>query len=227
MSRLVASCLLPATAMPALAEAVAEVTGGQRVSSRQVGRVRHWGLESAPGRGHPRCRNGPVGGCRIILRVGLIIALLVALPARPVTAQNLRDTHFASDGSCYLRHYSAAHLATHPDQRVQDIAIGPETDDPADHALILTLRVRLRGDAGGQGYSATAYCEPVGVGMHCGLEGDAGSFTLAAAQGGALLLKVGGHGMSFEGDAGFLTLQSDRGDDRAFLLPPVPADACP
>jgi hypothetical protein len=125
-------------------------------------------------------------------------------------------------GQCYLRQYSRDHLVQHPDQRVTQIAVGPEggTGDP-----ILRVAVMLRGDR--EVYSGAAYCTRWGRKMDCAMEGDMGAFTLEPAKDGAVRLSVGSPGMSFEGTAGFIDLAADRGDDRVFLIPPVPADACP
>jgi predicted nucleic acid-binding Zn ribbon protein len=128
-------------------------------------------------------------------------------------------------GSCYLRQYTRAHLAEHPDQTVTMIALGPETGAEEADAPILRLMVAVRGD--GEFYRATAYCDGWGRRMDCMLEGDAGGFTLEPARDGAVRMTLARYGITFEGSGGFVTLEGDRGDDRVFLIPAVPADACP
>jgi hypothetical protein len=160
--------------------------------------------------------------------------LIAALLAGPAGAEGrvgalsggLSGALFPSDASCYLRQYSAAHLAAHPDQRVTQIALGPW--GPAwgkDRDLVLTVAVYLTGDA--ERYSGAAWCRDAGPYLHCRMEGDAGSFALEAAAGRALRMTLTGDGIGFEGPRDFVELSARTGDDRVFLIPPVPADACP
>ncbi|MBP9184499.1 MAG: hypothetical protein KBF78_15290 [Fuscovulum sp.] len=160
--------------------------------------------------------------------------LIAALLAGPAGAEGrvgalsggLSGALFPSDASCYLRQYSAAHLAAHPDQRVTQIALGPW--GPAwgkDRDLVLTVAVYLTGDA--ERYSGAAWCRDAGPYLHCRMEGDAGSFALEAATGRALRMTLTGDGIGFEGPRDFVELSARTGDDRVFLIPPVPADACP
>lgn len=128
-------------------------------------------------------------------------------------------------GSCYLREYSRQHLAKHPDQMVRMIALGPETGAGEADAPILRVAVMLRG--GGEVLTGTAYCDGWGKRMDCGMEGDAGAFLLEPASNGAVRLSVSRQGLFFEGSEGFVELRGDRGDDRVFLIPSVPPDACP
>lgn len=153
----------------------------------------------------------------------LTLALTLALP---VQARSPRDVMFPSDGSCYLRHYSRDHLASHPQQRVEDILIGPWApgrDDP--RYLVLKLAVSLRDRPGL--FWGVAFCENTGGDLSCGLEGDAGHFTLSPEGNGALRLSVGRHGLLFEGETEMIEISGTTGDDRVFLMPAVPADSCP
>jgi len=140
--------------------------------------------------------------------------------ATPTFAQSPQDLMFPSADSCYQRSYSAAHLAKHPAQRVTELRLGPDAGMAAT-GLALRVEVRLRGTPGGwfEGYG---YCESAGgVTLDCLMEGDAGDFAVTPARGG-ILVTVGRSGMSFENDAGFVTLDSKTGDDRSFLLRPSP-----
>lgn len=143
--------------------------------------------------------------------------MLLALPA---AAENAILLFFPDEASCYGRSYSQDHLQGHPDQRVTAIAISPDFSI-ADPMIGLWFAASLRGVPGGN-FEAYAYCEPGGPGqLFCGMEGDAGSFTLSAAKNGSLLMDMGRYGISLESDSGYVTLQSHQGDDRSFLLQPL------
>jgi hypothetical protein len=66
-----------------------------------------------------------------------------------------------------------------------------------------------------------SYCETSAGILSCGMEGDAGSFTVSPAKGGAVIVTVGSYGLALEGAGGFVTLEARRGDDRSFILPQV------
>lgn len=146
-------------------------------------------------------------------------ALLIAA-ALPLAAQSPQERVFPGGTTCYARDYSAAHLAGHPQQRVTSIALTPDGGVSPDPRLEVWVTVTLRGQPG-EPYMALAVCENTGDTLYCGLEGDAGGFTVEPAKAGAILVKVARRGMSFEGETGFVTLESHRGDDRSFLLQPV------
>lgn len=152
------------------------------------------------------------------------LALALTLLATPALAESPRAEMFPSDASCYLRHYDKAHLAKHPQQQVREIALGPQTGSFESDVLSLTVALSLRGVP--EIYSGTAYCENTGGSLSCQMEGDAGWFTLTPRKKGTVLLKVGKDGLGFEG-SNFITISGTTGDDREFLLPPVPADSCP
>lgn len=147
-------------------------------------------------------------------------ATLVLAASCPVAAQSPQDRIFPGGKTCYARDYSAAHLAGHPQQRVSSIALTPDDAVSPDPRLELWVTITLR-DQPGEQYLALAVCENSGDTVYCGLEGDAGGFTVEPAKGGAVLVRVTREGMSFEGENGFVTLESNRGDDRSFLLQPV------
>ncbi len=151
--------------------------------------------------------------------------LALTLAATPALAQSPRDTMFPGGEGCYLRNYTRAHLAGHPDQRVTEIALGPWAPGRADpRYLVLTIAVSLRGEPGL--LTSAAYCENEADHLFCGLEGDAGSFVLEPP---------GTVPFAFPSPATACPSKRERlhhlsgttGDDRVFLLPPVPADSCP
>lgn len=151
-------------------------------------------------------------------------ALALTLLATPALAESPRQAMFPSDGSCFLRHYDRAHLAKHPAQKVQEIALGPMSGNFESDVLILTVVVDLIGVD--ERYTGTAYCDNTGGSLSCQMEGDAGWFTLTPRKKGAVLLTVGKGGLVFEG-SNFIYISGTMADDREFLLPPVPADSCP
>ena len=140
--------------------------------------------------------------------------------ATPILADTAIQKLFPQKSGCYARSYSAEHLAAHPAQAVTDIIVLAEAE-VADPMLGLWVRLNLRGVPGGE-FEALAYCETSRTqGLDCGLEGDAGSFSVTPAKNGAILIEVGRYGMSFENDGGYVTLDRNQGDDRSFLLQPA------
>ena len=152
------------------------------------------------------------------------LAIALTLLATPALAQSPRDTMFPSDASCYLRHYDRTHLAGHPQQRVRDIAIGPASGSFESDVLRLTVQIMLRDVE--QIFPGTARCENSGGSLSCEMDGKAGWFTLTPRPKGAVRLDVGRGGLVLQ-DRGFIYVSGELGDDRQFLLPPVPADSCP
>lgn len=151
------------------------------------------------------------------------IAALWFLPL-PLLAQTGATAMFPPEAACFQRQYDAAHLAKHPQQQVVDIALTPAEGQVVSTSLVVDIAVTLRGT--GAHYIGSAYCEPDGTGLSCGMEGDAGAFNLSLRKGGALLLAVSPLGMSFENEQDFLTISGTSGDDRAFLMQPVAAADC-
>ena len=151
-------------------------------------------------------------------RFGILAFATIA--AVPAAAQNLRQQMFSNETSCYARVYSATHLASHPVQQVTAIALTPQQRISGEERLLLRLSVTVRGTR--ETYIGVGYCDDAGATvLTCGMEGDAGGFILAAAKNGALTLTVGRNGVSFEGNADFITLEGLAGDDREFLLQPT------
>ena len=129
----------------------------------------------------------------------------------------LLEDNFAGGGACFARSYDRAHMRGHPDQTVTDIHLGtsPSFSDRSAE-LVLSFGFTQRG---GATYSGDAYC----TGTRCNIEGDGGSFRLAA-DGNALKLTVGEF-LGLEGEDGF-SGDLAASDDRVFLLYPAKASAC-
>lgn len=158
-------------------------------------------------------------------RIFLSVAALLA-SAAPALAKGPMDRIFPTDASCYLRHYDKTHMSKHQDQLVTDIAIGPYAREwgTRDY-VVVTVMVSVRGTD--EFFLGNAYCEEGGADLFCQMEADAGAFTLTPDKGGKIMLRLTRDGMAFEGQSGFIALSGTSGDDRAFLMPPVPADSCP
>ncbi len=147
----------------------------------------------------------------------LSLAALITALALPAAAQSLRETMLTDAPFCFARTYDKAHLAAHPDQTVTAFRIGPHPEVPQNvtDGMVLLLQVERRGSD--EVLTGAGYCT-VGKMADCGMEGDAGSFTIEPRDGDSLLLRVGPYGITFEGPRDFVTLQGNRGDDREFLL---------
>lgn len=152
------------------------------------------------------------------------LVVIMAFFPLPLLAQTGATAMFPPEAACFQRHYDAAHLKKHPQQQVSDIALTPAEGQAVSTSLVVDISVKLRGVV--ESYIGSAYCEPDAVGLSCGMEGDAGAFSLTLREGGALLLKVSHLGMSFEGAQDFLTISGSSGDDREFLMQPVAAADC-
>lgn len=154
-----------------------------------------------------------------------VLAVFCAVLAGSAQAQSMRDTLLTDSPFCLARSYDAAHLASHPDQRVTAISISqhPEVARNAADGMVLLVRVMLRGSD--EVYSGAAYCQ-VGKMADCGMEGDSGTFAIEPRDADSVLLSVGRYGITFEGQRDFITLYSDRGDDRSFLLRRAALSAC-
>jgi hypothetical protein len=148
------------------------------------------------------------------------VALAALVAAGAAQAQSPMDRLFPGPEACYARDYTEAHLASHPMQQATSLALTPSPRRPGDRFQDLRLTATVRAMPG-EVLTALAYCENIDETLFCAMEGDAGGFTLRAADGGAVLVEVTRLGMTFEGMRGFVTFAHDRGDDRSFLLRPV------
>lgn len=131
----------------------------------------------------------------------LTLALLCILIAPTAYAQ----------GSCYGRFYEEEHMASHPEQTVEEIFFGTVTGVPI-------LQVRLRG-AETYLWQASS-CEDAGTHLACALEGSGGNFRVTVAGEGTITLDIGPGDVLLErgGDQDIALLSDSTGDDRSFLL---------
>ena len=159
-----------------------------------------------------------------------VAALAAAVAAgAPALAQGPFAALFgaAGEGACYSRSYDAAHLATHPRQRVTSIAIAyrpsaqmKEKSTP--QRFEVGLGVRVKGD--GELYSRVAYCQPAGAGFSCSLESDGGQITLTPEGARGLRLTTGR--IAIEGNRRFIEVGGAASDDSTFIMPSAPGSAC-
>lgn len=125
---------------------------------------------------------------RICTLVLTLAALLAAGPAlagegeqRVLYGRALKERELG--WACYARHYDAAHLRTHPDQNVRDIAmLAYRPDWQGADASILNFEAGFRD--GGEPAQFSGECRSVDGGvLFCGIECDGGEFSLKAAAG--------------------------------------------
>ena len=137
-----------------------------------------------------------LSGCLVLLSVGAAQAggLLVEV---------------GGEAPCFGRIYDAAHLASHPEQRVQSIWLTDVEDSTRREEYRLQYTFR-----DGEVYESYVYCDWQGQAMDCGIEGDGGRFMLSA-QGATLRLEVGDY-LTIEGERDAPDLAQS--DDRVFLL---------
>jgi hypothetical protein len=153
------------------------------------------------------------------------LAALLILAALPAQAQSPRDVMFPENARCYLREYSAGHLASHPLQLVEQIVIGPDAQLSDDRYLILRIGVYVRDRS--DRFGGLAACTLIAGALTCDVEGDSGRFTLRPGKKGALTMTVGQQPLTLQGNGGIVAFGGAVSDDSTFLIPPVPADACP
>jgi len=153
----------------------------------------------------------------------MTMALAACAQEAPAPEAGLGQS-FIADGGCYARSYDAAHLAAHPEQRVNSFHLGdasPEWDAVAQgQQFHVAFGFTLTG--GADVYSGVAVCEPAGASVRCDVEGDGGSFTLEH-EGDALRVAIAR--LEAEGPNDF-SGDLAASDDTVFVLPPADASAC-
>jgi hypothetical protein len=155
-----------------------------------------------------------------------LAGLLAGSP--PALAQSVfeRLSGPASDRDpCYARVYDGDHLARHPRQRVERIALKRQRVDVAaennPRTFSVQLAFQLRG--GDDSYAVVGICRTAGLRADCSGEGDTGAFRLSFS-GEALRIEVIGR-LEVEGERGS-SPDLARSDDRVFLLGPARPAAC-
>lgn len=155
---------------------------------------------------------------------GLVGGMLaVAVLGAPAAAASFRDQWKAGAPGCFARAYDDQHLAAHPRQRVTRFALGPSRMiAPGETGRFeITFSLMLKGDS--EVYEWQGICRAAAKAVHCGAEGDAGSFTIRP-EGSNIL--VGIDSLVLEGEKGFTPDLGVGGDDRVLRLYPGPDSTC-
>lgn len=164
----------------------------------------------------------------------VILLGLIGLVPQQVVGQDASitalDRHVESAGgasACWTRIYDAAHLRSHPDQKVSAMRFRI-TPNPGDEFAPFDFALEAEVDDEGLGFAAGP-CRPEGKGMFCGVECDGGGVFLTLRDDGKVLLDLEQAGfINMAGgcgeDDGF-ALESGR-DDKQFLLSSAGAAAC-
>jgi hypothetical protein len=152
------------------------------------------------------------------MRIRIVACAFAVLAAVPLLAQTATDVLIPVANPCYGRIYDAAHMAAHPDQQVQAIAVtasGQSMNADQDYDIIILLETRLR--EGTSPSRSAGYCAQAADGLDCRLEGDYGQLMLVP-RGGQLALTPGPYGFAVEGKDGPLFVGLPGSDDLLFLL---------
>ncbi len=130
------------------------------------------------------------------MRLPLVFALLAT--ANAAEARPLERELPLKQEACWERHYDAAHLAAHPQQRVAQIRLVhlPESWHEAAQSgfyVALYFNLRQRSVAGGRfDYQLGGFCKPQGEGLRCVPEWEAGSWRIERGPNGTLDLRNAG-----------------------------------
>ncbi len=196
----------------------------------------------------PLPRKARTGRAQKTLLALLALATATVPATGPVTGPAWADRakqvkpladHFGRGNSCYARTYSPQHLKAHPDQKTLDIRLdhfpahegfedahGHKLFYPDTPEIVVTLRLRMRGSD--STLTATGFCWPDKTRpdtMSCGLECDAGRFTLTTRGPDRLLLTPTGP-LHFGQGCGATRALSPVPDDRSFLIFRQPDATC-
>jgi hypothetical protein len=163
-----------------------------------------------------------------------LLMVSLTLGAGPILAAELSDFVPARDGalSCWSRIYDAAHLKSHPAQKVAEmnfaISYAAESAEYAAQYSFL-IQAKLRDGTAG---ANTGPCSETDGEIMCGVECDGGYVMVEARSDGGVLLDLDASGYIYleggcgsENEDGGFALEAGA-DDREFLLRPVPAHQC-
>lgn len=167
------------------------------------------------------------------MRTNLLIAALTAMQvAAPALAQN-PSTEGDPTFMCFARAYTADHMAEHPGQRVAEIQVMLEHAPYDDRSYYnATIRAMLV-DRYGAFFANSGSCQETEEGiLDCGIECDGGQFEIRMSDDGTATLLNRQYGFVLFGGCGeedvqdAIRIEADS-EHNAFLLYPVPVDACP
>lgn len=156
-----------------------------------------------------------------MLKTLIPIASALLLPTAAAAEQSFYKTHLAPP--CYARAYDEAHMAAHPRQRVTQFYVTANgSEDAATHAFIVDFGFTVKDSA--DVYFGSASCDSTPDVAKCWADGDGGTFTLEAFDGG-LEVRVGPY-LALEGRASFSPDLGQGGDDKVIRLYPGTQAAC-
>ncbi|MEX3014303.1 hypothetical protein [Gymnodinialimonas hymeniacidonis] len=159
----------------------------------------------------------------------LIMSLVCGLSLGPAAAQTVPE-------GCFVREYDAAHLAAHPNQFVERLALN---FDPEPHATSRITEVVIIADMASQGRALTGgfaglrmteiggnFAGPLQFGVEC----DGGSFDVVRYDGESLLIETEYVRVALEGCGGEInqstSLAEIRGEATRYLLYRAHPSAC-
>ncbi|MDQ2092630.1 hypothetical protein [Rhodalgimonas zhirmunskyi] len=165
----------------------------------------------------------------------LTFAAVLTLPT-PLWAEKPLAQYFGADNNCYGQAYTEADLAARPDQAVTAIRLthfprsegffdaqGRKVFYPDTPEIVVNLTIRHKGHEGP--LLATGFCWPDGTGMACGLECDAGQFSLTGTDKDTLLLTLTSK-LQFDGCGGTSTTLTTGDAKHGFEMRRLSADTC-
>ena len=189
------------------------------------------------------CREDTLPGEHDIMRkaaiatVNLAVFLTASLaPAVPASARPLERELPPKRAACWERSYDAAHLATHPQQKVSRIRLVHLPDDwkaepSRGFFVVLYINLRQRAKATSDfDYQLSGFCKPRGQGVQCVPEWEAGSWRIERGPQGTLDIRNAGivanpNPYDAEESADHAVAIPARPDDGIWRLTPA-SDAC-
>jgi hypothetical protein len=154
----------------------------------------------------------------------LMSLIAVAAATSGVKADTVHKRFFAGD-SCYARTYEAAHMRKKPQQTVRHFYVTAEPIDPFRQERPGTFEVKFGFEVKGRkgNYQGMAECREAGATVLCLVEGDGGSFSMAANEY-RLKVVLGGR-LEIEGERD-VSPDLAKADNRVMLLDPSDPYAC-
>lgn len=164
------------------------------------------------------------------LFLGAMFAPVASMAASPKLGEVFRDVTYAQP-KCYGREYSKAELKAHPQQTVAQIKAKfmKYSSDPVTPSHGLKIEVRLKGEQG-LNYHGEFSCMSLKGQVHCAIECDGGSVTIAQFDAKTATIKNNGfviHGGCDGAENEVIKfLKATKGGDDVFKLDALPAAFC-
>jgi hypothetical protein len=144
----------------------------------------------------------------------LLVALLVTLAATPAVATD--DAWLG----CYTRVYDAQHLVDNPGQKIRTVTLELSPSDMEQDVAAYLAGIWVTTTYDDRRYVSGGYCLWAGEGIDCGMDGDAGRFTLQRTDKGVRLQNTEGfflEDMEGEDPSEGILVEADK-DHRVFVL---------